>query len=74
MLMMRDDEELPTDTSYFDLGLTSLRLTELKQRLEEALDVGIDATVLFNRPTIDDLVDYLSELLSVAPVKPALLG
>lgn len=63
-LLMTESDELPTDISYFDLGLTSLRLLEIKQGLEDELDVGIDATELFNRPTVDDLVDYLTELLS----------
>ncbi|HEY3608771.1 MAG TPA: acyl carrier protein [Pseudonocardiaceae bacterium] len=64
LLLITDDEELGLATSYFDLGLTSLRLTEIKQRLETALDIGIDATVLFNQPTIDDLVTHLTDLLS----------
>jgi acyl carrier protein len=68
LLSMPDDEELPLDTSYFDLGLTSLRLTEIRQLLEDVLDIGIDATVLFNRPTVDDLVTHLSDLLAADAV------
>ncbi len=64
LLLMPEDEELRLDASYFDLGLTSLRLTEIRQRLEDALDIGIDATVLFNRPTVGDLVTHLTDLLS----------
>lgn len=71
LLQMVDDEELPTDISYFDLGLTSLRLTEMKQLLERELDVGIDATVLFNQPTIEDLVRYLADLISEPGAKDA---
>src|SRR5262249_10249284 len=68
LLLMPDDEELPLDTNYFDLGLTSLQLTETRQSLEDVLDIGIDATVLFNRPTVDDLVTHLSDLLSANAV------
>jgi acyl carrier protein len=68
LLLMPDDEELPLDTSYFDLGLTSLRLTEIRQLLEDVLDIGIDATVLFNRPTVDDLVTHLCDLLAADAV------
>jgi acyl carrier protein len=68
LLLMPDDEELSLDTSYFDLGLTSLRLAEIRQRIEDALDTGIDATVLFNRPTVNDLVTYLTDLLSTDAV------
>lgn len=62
-LLMSEDEDLPMDASYFDMGLTSLRLTAIRQSLEHALDIAIDATVLFNRPTLDDLVTYLADLV-----------
>ena len=58
-LLMPDDEDLPVDQSFFDLGFTSLRITEAKQRLETLLGQPISANVLFNSPTVDELVDYL---------------
>lgn len=64
-LLMSDDEELPLDQSYFDLGFTSLRITEIKERLENALDCGISTNVLFNSPTVERLLEYLtSEVLT----------
>ncbi|MFI6347322.1 acyl carrier protein [Streptomyces sp. NPDC050560] len=66
VLLMDDHEELPLDTSFFDLGLTSLNLGRLRKELEEALDVGIDATLLFNTPTVDELVTHLSKRLVTA--------
>lgn len=63
-LLMDDSEDLPMDVSYFDLGLTSLRLTELRRNLEELLDLSINANVLFNEPTVERLVDYLADALS----------
>ncbi|GGM17011.1 MULTISPECIES: acyl carrier protein [Micromonospora] len=68
-LLMDDDEDLPLESGFFDLGLTSLRLIELRQRLERQLGLGIDATVLFNRPTIDQLVDHL--VREFDPTRPA---
>lgn len=59
-LYMTDAEELPLDAGFFDLGLTSLRLSEIKRALEAALDREIDATVLFARPTAGQLIDHLS--------------
>ena len=58
-LLMTDDDELPLDTSFFDLGMTSLRLTEIKQELEKLLDRPVDANSLFNSPTLDALLTYL---------------
>jgi acyl carrier protein len=59
-LLMDDDEELPVEDSFFELGLTSLALTDVKQRLEGLLGCGISSTVLFNRPTVEQLMDYLT--------------
>ncbi|MEU2066719.1 acyl carrier protein [Streptomyces anulatus] len=59
-LLMGADEELERDTSFFDLGLTSLRLNELRKELEGLLGVAIDATVLFNQPTVGRLVEHLA--------------
>jgi acyl carrier protein len=58
-LLMTDDEELPLDTSYFELGFTSLRITEVKQRLEELLGRPVSTTLLFNSPTVNQLLDHL---------------
>jgi acyl carrier protein len=60
-LLMTDEDELPFDQSYFDLGLTSLAITDLKERFEELLGVEIDTNVLFNSPTVERLLDYLTE-------------
>jgi acyl carrier protein len=64
VLELEDDEELVVDRSYFDLGLTSLKLADAREHLQRLLDVAIDATVLFNEPTVEHLVDHLTEALS----------
>lgn len=61
VLLMEDDDELPMDSSYFDLGLTSLRLTEIRQELERQLGRGLDANLLFNRPTVGQLLVHLTD-------------
>jgi aryl carrier-like protein len=58
-LLMTEADDLPVNSGFFDLGLTSLRLLEVRQWLEDLLGFGIDTAVLFNRPTIEQLVDYL---------------
>ncbi|CRK58235.1 Modular polyketide synthase [Alloactinosynnema sp. L-07] len=62
-LLMTEDDDLPHDQSFFDLGLTSLGLTDLKQRLERLLGCEIDANVLFNSPTLESLLTYLVDLV-----------
>jgi acyl carrier protein len=61
-LLMTDEDELPFDMSFFDLGLTSLGITDLKQRLEELLDCEIDTNVLFNSPTVERLLTHLTHV------------
>jgi acyl carrier protein len=60
-LMMADDEDLPFDMSYFELGFTSLRITEIKEFLETQLDCRISTNVLFNSPTVESLISYLAD-------------
>jgi acyl carrier protein len=62
-LLMPEDEELPLDESYFELGLTSLRMVDTKERLEELLGLEIGASVLFDNPTVGGLVDHLSTVV-----------
>lgn len=63
-LLMAEDEDLPIETSYFDLGLTSLRLSEIRTRLEHRLGLAVNANVLFNEPTVQRLISYLTDALS----------
>lgn len=60
-LFLAEDEDLDVDGSFFDLGLTSLRLTELKSGLEELIGRQIDANALFNRPTVRHLLNHLTD-------------
>ncbi|GAA4462180.1 acyl carrier protein [Phytohabitans houttuyneae] len=67
VLSMTDDEDFAVDRSYFDMGMTSLTLTDARDYLQSLLDVTIDATVLFNEPTVGHLVNYLTDALSEVP-------
>jgi len=60
-LMMDDDEDIPFDTSYFELGFTSLGITEIKERLESQLGCSVSTNVLFNSPTVERLIAYLAD-------------
>lgn len=60
-LMIGDDEDLPLDLSYFELGFTSLRITEIKERLETQFSRTISTNVLFNSPTMERLISYLAD-------------
>lgn len=71
-LLMTEDDELSLTDSFFELGLTSLGLTDVKQRLETLLGRGIGSTMLFNSPTVELLMeqlttDVLTELFEAQP-------
>lgn len=60
-LLMTAEDELPREQSFFDLGLTSLGLTEVKQRLDVLLGRAVSANSLFNQPTVAALIDHLCD-------------
>ena len=47
----------------FDLGIDSLTAVELKNRLQSGLDILLGATLVFDYPTVEALVDHLLEEL-----------
>jgi acyl carrier protein len=60
-LMMADEEPLPLDESFFDIGFTSLRIAEVRDALQDLLGCEISTNVLFNSPTVAQLLAYLRE-------------
>lgn len=72
-LLMTAEDELPREQSFFDLGLTSLGLTEVKQRLDALLGRAVSANSLFNQPTMAALITQLcDEVLPELFTDPAL--
>ena len=69
-LLMSDDDNLPFEENYFDLGLTSLKAAELKQHFEDELDCELDTSIMFSSSTVRQVVDYCladDVLLDVVP-------
>ncbi|GAA4228958.1 hypothetical protein GCM10022254_20330 [Actinomadura meridiana] len=59
-LLMSDDDVLPLDENYFDLGLTSLTASAVRQRLEEELDCELDTAAMFGAATVRDVIEHLA--------------
>ncbi|MFG5379931.1 SDR family NAD(P)-dependent oxidoreductase, partial [Yoonia sp. R2-816] len=59
---------------FFDLGMDSLMAIELTRRLERALEVKLEASALFDHPTVDKLARHLGQKLGAldedATVRP----
>ncbi|HEY3919577.1 MAG TPA: SDR family NAD(P)-dependent oxidoreductase, partial [Stellaceae bacterium] len=67
-----------TRQRLFDLGLDSLMAVELKDRIERHLGVKLKATLLFDYPTLEALVEHLTAFrgeekdeVQLAEVRPA---
>lgn len=48
---------------FFDMGMDSLMMVELRSRLETSLQQTIPSTVLFEHPTINALAEYIATQL-----------
>ncbi|NUR61103.1 MAG: acyl carrier protein [Catenulispora sp.] len=59
-LLMTPDDDLPPAGNLFDLGLTSQRAVEARERLQAALGCEIGISELFERPCVGDLVAALA--------------
>jgi hypothetical protein len=64
-LLMEPGEVIPPRVSFFDLGLTSRSVYELRQRLEDRLGHPVSTTVMFNEPTLDQLVALFADELGL---------
>ncbi|MEO5368586.1 MAG: SDR family NAD(P)-dependent oxidoreductase [Magnetococcus sp. DMHC-1] len=74
-LGMTDPQQLATRTRFFDLGLDSLGAVELRNRLASGLGCTLRATLLFDFPMVDVLVDHLGRDVlgwqkTTAPTEP----
>ncbi|MGW5539559.1 SDR family NAD(P)-dependent oxidoreductase, partial [Streptomyces sp. NPDC004009] len=57
--------------TFRDLGVDSLSALELRGRLGAATGVTLPATVVFDHPTPQALLDHLMERIAAAPAAPA---
>lgn len=62
-LLMTERDVLPVDENYFELGLTSLRAAEVKERIEEQLQCELDTSLLFGLATVRQVVDHLASVV-----------
>ncbi len=68
---LEDDHFIPLDKGFFDLGLDSIMVVEMKGHLEGRLGRTLPATLLIDRPDITRLTDWLLEELDLGDTRAA---
>ncbi|MBC9795258.1 beta-ketoacyl synthase N-terminal-like domain-containing protein [Sinomicrobium weinanense] len=57
---------VPDDKGFFDLGIDSISALVIKEKLESGLRVKLHQTVVFDYPTVNDIMRYFKEELMVS--------
>jgi amino acid adenylation domain-containing protein len=67
--------DIDTDRGFFDIGLDSLTIIQLKTRLEQALGLTLPSTLALEHPSVDALAAHVASLIGSstgAPVTSAI--
>jgi acyl carrier protein/NADP-dependent 3-hydroxy acid dehydrogenase YdfG len=64
-LLNADDSQLKDDTQLMDVGLDSLGATDLAGKLSQRLGLRLLPTLIFNYPTIRDIVSFIASQLDI---------
>ncbi|MEL7407817.1 MAG: SDR family NAD(P)-dependent oxidoreductase [Cyanobacteria bacterium J06558_2] len=66
VLGINNPESISLEAVFFDLGMDSLTAVELRNKLQTSLGCSVPSTIVFDYPTVGELVDYLAqEMLNI---------
>jgi amino acid adenylation domain-containing protein len=66
-----DVSAIDTERGFFDIGLDSLTIVQLKTRLEQALGLTLPSTLGLEYPSIEALAAHIRSMLSTTTTVPA---
>lgn len=67
VLGLNSPEQIDLQQGFAELGMDSLMAVELRNRLQDNLGCSIPSTLAFDYPTVEALVSYIAQLLSIEP-------
>ncbi len=59
VLGLSDTGRLTTDIGFSEMGMDSLMMLDLKNRLQKAVNMPLPSTLAFKYPSVDELLDFL---------------
>lgn len=62
-----DPSAIDTERGFFDIGLDSLTIVQLKTRLEESLGLTLPSTLGLEYPSIEALANHIKSLMATSP-------
>ncbi|MHB8974800.1 MAG: SDR family NAD(P)-dependent oxidoreductase [Pirellulaceae bacterium] len=62
-LGLKDPASIPSDQVLADIGLDSLASLELSHRIEESFATSVSSTLVFDYPTLNDMVGHFVQIL-----------
>ena len=63
----RDPDDIDPDTKLVGYGLDSVYALAICGDLEDEFGLVVDATLAWDYPTVNAIVDYLSEVVTASP-------
>ncbi|MGW7594501.1 acyl carrier protein, partial [Streptomyces rubiginosohelvolus] len=70
-LSITDRRDVDASATFLELGVDSLTAIAIKNRLQDQLGLALDATVVFDHPSVRELAGHLAALLTAAHPTPA---
>ncbi|ETR69421.1 MAG: hypothetical protein OMM_03945 [Candidatus Magnetoglobus multicellularis str. Araruama] len=52
-------EKIDTKLGFYEIGLNSLNVIELTNRIQNLIEIPLSSTIIFDHPSLNDLTEYL---------------